>query len=198
MSIVSLELRNPSAGAPLHISTQQRQIPPIEPEAPRAVHDPNATITPETRARYAKIGEAMVKHTDRHGHERTEPRWAADGCLSLAQWITRAFELQDSPTPSAPRGVRVLDAWQEPRPADAVAPHGIVALRLTNNERFLIECTDGEAVLQFSNPSSTNSIRLRQRDSKGRITNVAILSPGGAGTITAAGKTGAIVELIPC
>jgi hypothetical protein len=204
---IIIEIRNPSPSAALRLSYQERAKPEDTADdqpAPVSARNFSGAINENTRERYGDFGSELVPFPIRGTNRVSQvPRWQAEDASSLQHWIAQRISRRDSvaSTPAAPKGTRFVDAWQDPRSADGIAAHGSTRVQLTDGKRVVIECSE-ETVLSISNPSGTNSLRLRQLDKKtGKTSNVAILQPfkdfQQSGTLTLSPKNAGVIEALP-
>jgi hypothetical protein len=203
-----IELTNPSAFFPLRVFHQDRLRSPYAPGlVPR-------TVKLTTREEFEQLGSRniMVKSrgTVREAdgnlrqveREVPTPFFKTAGFGDLAGFITENMEKQLRESQQAPRTAppvqRTVDDWSAPHPLQLIPPGGKAVLPLVEEKRFLIECLEEEVGLQIQNESATRTMRIRNRDSKsGAVSNVSHLAPQQVGTVTANGKSAAVVELTP-
>jgi hypothetical protein len=196
---VTLTINNPSASAHLTIESQDRKsAPAVSASAPAP-----AATAPTFAEREALVahGEEMIE-TEVNGRKTHQPRYQVQGCSHIFEWLTKLLAQQDArPEPSAPKGVRVTDSWDEPRPFTGVAAHGSVQLTLHDRRRFIVKCSE-DVGIQVTNPSRSQAIALKTRDAKtGQVANASIVHPArdfqNTGAVNANKQHGAVLELLP-
>jgi hypothetical protein len=206
---VTVTINNPSASAHLTIESQDlktEQADAVTAQGVALVRDFNVSPTAEQRRELEERGAELVTHRVKDAlgeRDTTQPRFAASVFSSLSEWVTRAITQKNDAVDTAPvlRGVRRLNEWEEPRPFTAVAAHGSVHLTLHDRRRFIIKCGE-PVVLQVSNPSHSNAIALKTRDSKtAHVSNSSIVHPArdfqSTGAVNTSKSQSAVIELMP-
>ena len=203
--MTSVELTNTNPFHQLRIFQQNRSRNVVA--ATEAPARPKCETREEIQARGEVMTTKMCRGTVNEGGilrsvERAvpTPMWQAGGWGSLPQYITETMEEQlrifQQAAPSAPRGQRVLDSWENPKGFASIAPHEKKYLQMDESQRYLIEC-DSECVLQIANVSTVRTLKLKNRDKDtGHETQVAFVAPTRAfaqSAIMISGASGASV-----
>lgn len=208
-----LSFANTSGSAPLQVFQQTRKAWPAPTESAPAPYRARRTdeMTPAEHADLERFGSENVETRSpapygSGGPERVAvgPRWQIEGESSLPRWISCEFLRREKAAKDAADEAiaqhgrplqRLCEDWSEPRAFDVVPPRSEVALVFSDNTRYMFNCEDPQAFIQFTAPPGPHWFVLRTQE-KGRITSTIPVGPGKSASHTL-GKVAVIVEQRP-